>query len=92
MLRQSLALFFPVLFSSAAIAAPFKGGTLVPAPDLLIPGLPLDAQGALTLTFAWPPGIPSGLDLWWCASVVILVCCACGHPWEPTVADGGTTS
>ena len=43
---------------------PFKGGTLVPAVDLLIPGLPTSPAGELTLSAAWPSGVPPGLTLW----------------------------
>jgi hypothetical protein len=39
-------------------AAPFKSGVLVPAPDLVIPGVPLDGTGALELTFNWPVELP----------------------------------
>jgi len=49
----------------AQIAAPFKGGTLVPSPDVLVGGLPTDAQGASTLPFTWPSGVPAGLPLYW---------------------------
>ena len=44
----------------SAILAPFKGGTLVPAPDVLVPGLTTDASGALHLAGTWPAGLPSG--------------------------------
>jgi hypothetical protein len=47
------------------LGAPFKGGVLVPAPDVLIFGLPLDAGGGLELAFAWPDGLPGGLSTWW---------------------------
>jgi hypothetical protein len=40
---------------------PFKGGTLVPTPDIVIGGLPLNAAGALALSAPWPAGIPSGI-------------------------------
>lgn len=40
--------------------APFKGGVLVPSPDLLVTGLPLDASGAAVLPAVWPSGIPAG--------------------------------
>jgi agmatine/peptidylarginine deiminase len=42
------------------IDAPFKGGVLVPAPDLLVPGLVTDAGGNLVLSSTWPVGLPSG--------------------------------
>jgi hypothetical protein len=44
----------------AWIAAPFKGGTLIPQPDILLPGLPLGPQGSLSLPGTWPSGVPSG--------------------------------
>jgi hypothetical protein len=47
----------------SSIAAPFKGGTLVPHPDLLIP-LALNGSGKLALGFTWPAGVPSGAAVW----------------------------
>lgn len=44
----------------AAINAPFKGGTLVPEPLVLLP-LATDSQGALDLLFPWP-AVPAGID------------------------------
>ncbi len=44
------------------LGLPFKGGTFVPAPDVLLPGLPTDAAGGLALQAAWPQGLPSGTD------------------------------
>ncbi len=38
--------------------APFKGGTLVPLPDLLI-FLASDGAGALVLPSVWPAGFPA---------------------------------
>jgi chitin-binding protein len=43
--------------------AAFKGGVLVPEPDILLLGLSTDATGALLLSATWPPGIPSGSTL-----------------------------
>lgn len=45
------------------INAPFKGGVLVPSPDVLVSGLPLNGAGAFTLPFPWPAGLPSGFSL-----------------------------
>jgi len=42
------------------VAVSFKGGTLHPSPDVIIPALPLDGSGATTLSFAWVPGVPTG--------------------------------
>jgi len=47
------------------IGAPFKGGTLVPSPDFLFPGLPVDGAGAAALPFTWPLGTPAGVELFW---------------------------
>jgi hypothetical protein len=50
-----------------AIGAPFKGGVLVPHPDLLVP-VPTDALGKATLASTWPAGVPSGFTFfcqWW---------------------------
>jgi hypothetical protein len=40
--------------------APFKGGVLVPFPDFLLLGLPVDANGVHKLPFTWPLGLPVG--------------------------------
>ncbi|HTE06425.1 MAG TPA: lamin tail domain-containing protein [Planctomycetota bacterium] len=47
------------------VSAPFKGGVLVPSPNLLLAGLPLDGAGALALVTAWPAGIPSAVTLYY---------------------------
>jgi len=47
----------------AALDAPFKGGTMVPNPLLLIP-LTTDASGSRLLSWsAWPSGLPAGTEL-----------------------------
>jgi hypothetical protein len=49
---------------------PFAGGTLVPAPDVLLP-LPLDGAGELHLPLVWPNDLPPGIPFWlqpWLAS------------------------
>lgn len=48
----------------SSITAPFKGGLLVPAPDLIVSGLTLDAAGSLTLGDRWPAGVPAGVTVW----------------------------
>lgn len=40
---------------------PFKGGVLVPAPLLILAGLPTDPAGAYNLQATWPAGVPSGV-------------------------------
>jgi len=47
----------------AAVNAPFKGGTLVPQPLLLI-SLPTNGAGALALPFVLPAGFPAGAKLY----------------------------
>ena len=42
---------------------PFKGGVLVPAPDVLVSGLVTDASGNWAASFTWPSGVPTGLAL-----------------------------
>lgn len=44
---------------------PFKGGVLVPAPDVIAPSLPVNGSGQLLVTFPFPAGMPSGTSLWW---------------------------
>jgi hypothetical protein len=45
-----------------AVLAPFKGGTLVPQPLLLVP-LPTNALGGMSLPFVLPGGLPAGTQL-----------------------------
>jgi len=45
------------------LAAPFKGGTLIPFPHLINGPLPLNGSGAINLAALWPAG-GSGLTLW----------------------------
>jgi hypothetical protein len=47
-----------------ALNAPFKSGVLVPAPDFLFLGLPVDGAGNFSLPFTWPSGIPAGTQFW----------------------------
>jgi hapalindole H/12-epi-hapalindole U/12-epi-fischerindole U synthase len=51
-----------LIFGFTAINAPFMGGLLVPAPQLVLP-LPTAAGGATTLPFSWPAGVPSATTL-----------------------------
>ncbi|HVQ26236.1 MAG TPA: PKD domain-containing protein [Planctomycetota bacterium] len=53
-----------VVIGFSAINAPFKGGTLVPAPDILLFGFTSNALGLLNLGGTWPGGIPSGTQIW----------------------------
>jgi hypothetical protein len=49
---------------AALLDVPFKGGHLVPLPQLVFATGPADANGRLDLAFNWPDGIPSGVELW----------------------------
>lgn len=44
------------------INAPFKGGIVVPDPDIIVTGLQTNGSGALTVAAVWP-GLPGGLDV-----------------------------
>ncbi len=53
------------------LGAPFKGGTLVPDADLVLPAL-TDGAGGIVLEGRWPDGVPSGFSTWfqwWIADV-----------------------
>ncbi|MFT7463932.1 MAG: putative deacylase [Pseudohongiellaceae bacterium] len=42
----------------------FKGGVLVPSPDLLVSGLLTDGNGQLLIGGVWPSAVPLGSTLW----------------------------
>jgi len=42
----------------------FKGGVLVPSPDLLVSGLLTDGAGQLVVAGVWPAAAPLGSQLW----------------------------
>jgi hypothetical protein len=44
----------------SVLQAPFKGGVLVPVPDIVVGGVPTNADGAIWLDTVVPPGLPSG--------------------------------
>ncbi|MGQ0552615.1 MAG: hypothetical protein ACT4PU_05295 [Planctomycetota bacterium] len=46
------------------LGAPFKGGTMVPNPDLMIPGILTTGLGTLGLSATWPAGVPSGFPIY----------------------------
>ena len=46
------------------LGAPFKGGILVPSPDLLLFGLPVDAAGASSVPVGMPSGVPAGASVY----------------------------
>jgi hypothetical protein len=48
----------------SGLFAPFKGGTLVPNPDLILGPFPTSGAGQLVLPGTWPTGVPEMLTLW----------------------------
>jgi len=48
---------------ASMVNLPFKGGLLVPAPNVIF-AFPLNAAGASTLMGTWPAGIPAGASIW----------------------------
>jgi len=42
---------------------PFKGGTLVPTPNLIVAGFPTSASGSAILATVWPAGVPLATTL-----------------------------
>jgi len=53
-----------LLIGFLPLGVPFKGGTMVPNPNLMIFGLPTGPAGALTLHSTWSNGLPSGVSLY----------------------------
>jgi len=51
-----------LVVGGSQLDAPFKGGTLVPATQLLV-ALVTDAAGGLELAGTWPAGVPSGAQV-----------------------------
>ena len=53
------------IVGSSPLNAPFKGGVMVPDPDLLLFGLSTNGTGGMSLSAPWPGGIPAGVSLWY---------------------------
>jgi len=51
-----------LVLGAHTICAPFKGGTLVPAPDLAFGPYVVDPVGGLVLATTWPPGTLAGVS------------------------------
>ena len=49
-----------LLLGFSELGAAFKGGVLVPQPELIVAGLLTDGAGALHLGATWPAGLPAG--------------------------------
>ena len=48
----------------SGLLAPFRGGVLVPSPDVVVSGLPVDGAGALHVPFVFPAGVPAATPIW----------------------------
>lgn len=53
-----------LIIGVSELSAPFKGGTLVPFPTMIVFGLPTGPAGALTLNGTWPGGLPSNFSFY----------------------------
>ncbi len=53
-----------LIIGLSALNAPFKGGVLVPNPDLVLSGIGTDASGSWLLVGTWPAGLPAGTQAW----------------------------
>jgi len=54
--------FAHLVVGLSPINTPFKGGLLIPSPDVIIPNLPVNGLGGGLLSGTWPGGIPSGTN------------------------------
>lgn len=58
-----------VFLGTTRVDLPLRGGTLVPAPDLITPPIFLGFEGGFFLESTWPSGVPSGFEVfvqaWW---------------------------
>jgi hypothetical protein len=55
---------FTLIAGFSQLDAAFKGGFLVPSPDVIVAGLGTGPGGGLSLGTSWPAGVPSGLQIW----------------------------
>ena len=53
-----------LILGTAAANVPLFGGTLVPAPMVIVPGVPVGAGGGWSAGATWPAGVPSGFELY----------------------------
>jgi hypothetical protein len=52
-----------LIVGASALNAPFKGGVMVPTPNLILPA-GFVGMGTLELAGTWPNNLPAGLQLW----------------------------
>jgi hypothetical protein len=50
-----------LVIGTTELGVSFKGGVMVPALDVLLPGLPIGPGGDLVLSASWPRGMPPGV-------------------------------
>jgi len=55
---------FAYVLGFSQLGAPFKGGVMVPFPDLIQFGLVTDGTGGHVVQDIWPAGLPGGFDLY----------------------------
>ena len=53
-----------VLLGLSALNAPFKGGVLIPNPDVLAV-IAFDGNGSFSAIFSWPTDVPANTQMWW---------------------------
>ena len=49
-------------------SSPFKGGLMMPSPDVVASGFVVQPDGTLQLSTLWPAAVPAGLSIvmqWW---------------------------
>ncbi len=69
------------------LSAPFKGGVLVPAADLVIPGPQVSFGGQASISGYFPPAIPPGVKLyfqWWIQDPAGPAGFTASNAWEGT--------
>ncbi len=54
-----------LIVGTSLLALPWKGGTLLPNPDLILGPFSADADGHVALSGTWPPGLPAGFSTWY---------------------------
>ncbi len=77
-----------LVIGASELSATFKGGVLVPTPDVLIFGLATDAAGQLTLQAAWPAGLPGRTQVFFQEWIVDA---AAVHGWSSSNGLRATT-
>lgn len=72
-----------LVLGATRLDLPLFSGRLVPSPDAVISGLPLDINGAATLSFVFPNGVAPGASLWFQTWILDL-----GAPFNLVASDG----